>query len=114
MFALYIFNKRYKIINLYYNCKARKTGIKLNKFNNKKEEFNTWVIKLNDNFMKDTDTFKNERNRITVININIKGFINNFFCIRYDSLLKNLFKNIYEIIVTFIIVYFNNNQFFKI
>jgi len=49
-----------------------------------------------------------------VINVNIKGFINNLLRVYYDLLLKNLFKNACEMVVIFITVYFDNNQFFKV
>ena len=69
---------------------------------------------MSNNFIKDTDTFKNERSCIAVINVNMEGPVNNFFRVWYNLLSKNLFKNVYEMMVIFVIIYFNNNQFFKV
>ena len=93
-----------------YNRKARKTGIDPGKFNGKKEEFNTWVTKLADNFIKDVETFKNERNKMAVINANTESLANNLLRARYDPISENPFKNAYKIIDTLAAVYFDNNQ----
>jgi len=109
-FAPYIPDGGCEAANPHYDRKARKTGIEPGKFDGKKEEFDTWVTKLSDNFTEDADTFKNERSRMAVINANTEGPANDLLRARYDPLSKNPFKNACEMVATLAAVYFDNNQ----
>ena len=92
-----------------YDRKAKATARDPSKFSGNKNEFDYWITRLADKFMKDDETFKTERSRMALINGLVTGAANNLIRSQYESE-THPYCNAAEMVQVLATIYHNVNQ----